>query len=216
MQAAGAADRVFALTHPSDAAGKEAAAADGDKATAGSAGTLWPEGFAQGVLEFSNVDFCYPTRPNVPVLRDFSLAVEPGETVAVVGASGSGKSTLFSLLTALYTPSAGVVRFDGHPVSDLDPTYLRGQIGVVAQEPTIFGGTIGDNIAYGCGRGPWPSQEKIEAAAASANALGFIRALPDGFDTMVGERGVSMSGGQKQRIAVRSRACPVCLGALVG
>jgi ABC-type multidrug transport system fused ATPase/permease subunit len=166
-------------------------------------------------------------------LSGFDLTVHPGETVAVVGASGSGKSTLLALLTALYQPTGGRILFDGHPVCDLDPSWLRDQIGVVTQEPVIFGGTIGvqvvhlhlrigsiasspcvfatdvhceyatercvpaENIRYGGGRGAEPTMEQVETAADSANALGFIRALPDGFDTKVGERGLSMSGGRE-------------------
>jgi ABC-type multidrug transport system fused ATPase/permease subunit len=152
----------------------------------------------------------YPTRPDAPVLRSLSLAVAPGEMVAVVGSSGGGKSTLLALLTALYSPNSGTVRFDGHPVhateggaeQQLDTVWLRDQIGVVAQEPVIFGGTIRENISYGCGRGEPPSEEQVMAAASAANAFDFVNALPEGFDTVVGERGVTLSGGQRQRVAI--------------
>jgi ATP-binding cassette subfamily B protein len=195
MQAAGAADRVFALTTD-----EKAEAECGEMQKAGF-GLLRPE-VVRGELQFDDVSFAYPTRPDAPVLLSLSLTVQPGEMVAVVGGSGGGKSTLLALLTALYAADAGSVRFDGHAIAALDTTWLRDQIGVVAQEPVIFGGTIRENIAYGCGRGDTPTEEEIMSAASAANALQFVNALPEGFNTVVGERGVTLSGGQRQRIAI--------------
>lgn len=154
MQAAGAADRVFALTQPyqsariSDPTSKVLQSMSNAAATttvAQSSPMLRPAVAAESSgpeLQFESVSFAYPTRPDAEILCGFDLSVHPGETVAVVGASGSGKSTLLALLTALYPVSGGRILFDGHPVCGLDPTWLRDQIGVVTQEPVIFGGTI--------------------------------------------------------------------------
>ncbi|MFO0618261.1 MAG: ABC transporter transmembrane domain-containing protein [Polyangiaceae bacterium] len=153
----------------------------------------------EGRVEFERVSFHYPTRPDVPVLVDLDLAVRPREVVAIVGHSGAGKSTLAALLARLYDPTAGAVRIDGAPLVELDPTWLRGQIGVVSQEPVLFSASVADNIRYGKRDA---TDAEVEAAARAANAHDFIRAFPEGYATEVGERGVQLSGGQKQRVAI--------------
>jgi len=152
-----------------------------------------------GALEFKNVDFKYPSRPEVEVLKKVNFSVNKGEQVALVGSSGSGKSTIISLLQRFYEPTSGEIKFNGKPTSDIGLKELRNQMALVPQEVILFGGTIGENIAYGK---PEASQEEITEAARKANALDFIKQFPDGFDTMVGERGVQLSGGQRQRIAI--------------
>ena len=154
---------------------------------------------AIGVLEFRNVSFAYPSRLDKVVFDDFSLTVEAGQTVALVGESGSGKSTAVSLIERFYDPQSGGVYLDGENVKDLDLRWLRSQIGLVSQEPTLFATSIRENILFGK---PDATQDEIVEAAKSANAHKFISALPDGYDTHVGEKGVQMSGGQKQRIAI--------------
>ena len=152
-----------------------------------------------GVIRFDNVTFAYPSRPDKVVFRDFSLTVDAGQTVALVGESGSGKSTAVSLMERFYDPQSGGVFLDGENVKDLDLCWLRSQIGLVSQEPTLFATSIRENILFGK---PDATEDEIVAAAKSANAHRFISALPDGYDTHVGEKGVQMSGGQKQRIAI--------------
>uniref|UniRef100_A0A0C9QRK5 TSA: Wollemia nobilis Ref_Wollemi_Transcript_12661_4895 transcribed RNA sequence n=1 Tax=Wollemia nobilis TaxID=56998 RepID=A0A0C9QRK5_9CONI len=153
----------------------------------------------QGEIQIQNVDFSYPTRPSVMILKNFSLRIPVGETVAVVGSSGSGKSTIVSLIERFYDPIAGQVLLDGNDLKTLNIKWLRDQIGLVNQEPVLFATSIQDNIMYG-NNSATPSQV-IEAATA-ANAHGFISQLPDGYDTQTGERGVQLSGGQKQRVAI--------------
>ncbi|MEZ4431789.1 MAG: ABC transporter transmembrane domain-containing protein [bacterium] len=153
----------------------------------------------RGAVTFEGVDFAYPTRPDVPVLRGVDLTLAPGEVVALVGPSGGGKSTIAALLSRFYDPTAGAIRLDGHDLRALDADWLRRQIGVVAQEPVLFAASIEQNILYG---NPAADPAAVRAAAAAANALGFIEALPDGLETEVGERGVQLSGGQKQRVAI--------------
>ena len=153
----------------------------------------------EGLLELDHVDFAYPTRPDVPVLQGFDLAIAPGRVVALVGPSGSGKSTVAALLARFYDPLGGAVRLDGHDLRELDPTWLREQIGAVSQEPILFATSIGDNIRYGK---PGATDAEVRAAAEAANAAVFVDEFPEGFDTPVGERGVRLSGGQKQRIAI--------------
>ncbi|HEX5437974.1 MAG TPA: ABC transporter ATP-binding protein [Gemmatimonadaceae bacterium] len=151
----------------------------------------------RGAVAFRQVTFGY--RPESPVLHRVSLDVEPGEWVALVGPSGSGKTTLTLLLQRLYEPSTGAVLVDGVDVRDVTAASLRRQMGVVPQDVRLFSDTIRTNIAYGR---PDASQAQIEAAARAANAHDFIMALPDGYDTMVGERGAGLSGGQRQRVAI--------------
>jgi ATP-binding cassette subfamily B protein len=154
-------------------------------------------GIVRGEVAFENVSFQY--QPGVPLLRNIDLNVRKGEMVALVGPSGTGKTTLMALLQRLYDASAGSIRIDGHDIRDLKQRSLRGQIGVVLQEGTLFNDSIRDNIAFGR---PGASDDEIEAAARAANAHEFITALPGGYDSMVGERGCKLSGGERQRIAI--------------
>ena len=150
-------------------------------------------------MKFQNVVFRYPSRPDHAALNAFSLAVEPGEAVALVGPSGAGKSTVFQLLLRFYAAQEGEISFDGVDIADLDPTELRRHIAIVAQDPVIFSGSLADNIRYGR---PEASDEDVRRAADAAAATEFIARLPDGLNTRVGERGVTLSGGQRQRIAI--------------
>lgn len=154
---------------------------------------------SRGEVEFDAVTFRYPSRPDVSALDAFSLRVAPGETVALVGPSGAGKSTVLQLLLRFYDPSAGIIRFDGCDLRALDPKALRGAIGLVPQEPAIFGLNAWENIRYGR---PDASDAEVRAAADAAHATEFLDRLPDGFDTHLGERGLRLSGGQRQRIAI--------------
>lgn len=153
----------------------------------------------RGEVHFDGVRFAYPTRPGEPVLHGLDLRVAPGEVVALVGASGSGKSTVATLLCRFYDPIEGAVRVDGHDLRELSPRGWRRHLAVVSQEPILFAASIEENIRYGR---PDASVQEIHAAAREANALGFIEAAEQGFQTQVGERGVRLSGGQKQRIAI--------------
>ncbi|KAJ6381734.1 hypothetical protein OIU77_030412 [Salix suchowensis] len=152
-----------------------------------------------GLVALKNIDFAYPSRPDAPILNNFSLNVPAGKTIALVGSSGSGKSTVVSLIERFYDPNSGQVLLDGHDIKTLKLRWLREQIGLVSQEPALFATTIKENILLGR---PDASQVEIEAAARVANAHSFIIKLPDGFDTLVGERGLQLSGGQKQRVAI--------------
>ncbi|CAO2044860.1 unnamed protein product [Urochloa humidicola] len=152
-----------------------------------------------GEVEFRNVEFCYPSRPESPIFKSFSLHVPAGHTVALVGSSGSGKSTVIALLERFYDPSAGEVTLDGVDIRRLRLKWLRAQMGLVSQEPALFATSIRDNILLGMEDA---TAEEVVAAAKAANAHDFISQLPQGYDTQVGERGVQMSGGQKQRIAI--------------
>ena len=153
----------------------------------------------RGDVSFDAVWFRYPSRPEAWALSDLSLDIRSGETVAVVGPSGAGKSTSFQLLLRFYDPERGAIRIDGHPIMQLDPQALRRQIGFVPQDTVLFGASARDNIGYGR---PGSSDAQIEAAARAAAADEFLRALPDGYDTFLGERGTRLSGGQRQRIAI--------------
>ncbi|WP_420582554.1 ABC transporter ATP-binding protein [Reichenbachiella sp.] len=153
----------------------------------------------QGDISFDQVDFQYPSRKEMPILSDFSMQVKSGEKVALVGKSGAGKSTIAHLLMRLYDGFGGSVKVDGQEISSYDLSAFRKNIGIVPQEVILFGGTIRENIAYGK---PNATQEEIELAAQKAHALAFINSFPEGFDTIVGERGVKLSGGQRQRIAI--------------
>jgi ABC transporter fused permease/ATP-binding protein len=152
-----------------------------------------------GRLAYEGVRFSYPARPDLEVLNGVDLLVEPGEVVALVGPSGAGKSTLGSLLVRLYDPSAGRLTLDGVDLRQLDPSWLRSQVGVVSQEPVLFSTTIAENVRYGR---PGATDAEVRDALANANALQFVLAFPDGLDTKVGERGQQLSGGQKQRVAI--------------
>jgi len=150
-------------------------------------------------LRFDHIAFNYPSRPGVPALDDLTLHVRPGEHVALVGPSGAGKTTLFQVLLRFYDPQSGTVSINGVDTRRLALDDLRAHIGVVLQETVIFSGSVLDNIRYGRANA---SIDEVKAAARMAAADGFIAALPDGYDTFLGERGVRLSGGQRQRIAI--------------
>ncbi|MEJ8801424.1 ABC transporter ATP-binding protein [Pontibacter sp. H249] len=152
-----------------------------------------------GDISYNQVAFSYPTRQDIQVLRDINLNVKAGEKVALVGPSGSGKSTIIQLLMRFYDVSSGGITVDGKDIRNLDLTTLRANIGVVPQEVLLFGGTIRENIAYGR---PESTEAEIKEAARKANAYDFIMSFPEGFDTIVGERGIKLSGGQRQRVAI--------------
>lgn len=153
----------------------------------------------KGAIAFEGVSFAYPSRRAQPVLNDVTLTIEPGEVVALVGPSGAGKSTILSLLYRFYDVDSGRVTFEGTDVRDLELKALRRSLAMVAQEPVLFSGTIRDNIAYGR---EGATEEEIIQAARDANAHDFISGFPDGYATMIGERGTKLSGGQKQRVAL--------------
>ncbi len=153
----------------------------------------------RGQITFDHVNFRYPTRLETPALADFSLTVEPGETVAIVGPSGAGKSTLFQLAERFYDPQSGTIKLDGVPLTSVDPAEIRRRMALVPQEGILFAADARDNLRYG----NWEaSDEAIWQAARAANAEDFLRELPDGLDTFLGESGARLSGGQRQRIAI--------------
>jgi ATP-binding cassette subfamily B protein len=153
----------------------------------------------RGSLAFQNVSFSYPTRPDAAAIRDFTLTVEPGETVAIVGPSGAGKSTIFQLAERFYDPQAGAVKLDGVPLTQADPAQIRQRMALVPQEGMLFAANARDNLRYGA----WDaSDEDIWDAARAANAEKFLRELPEGLDTFLGEGGARLSGGQRQRVAI--------------
>ncbi|EWC45624.1 hypothetical protein DRE_05185 [Drechslerella stenobrocha 248] len=155
----------------------------------------------EGTIEFQEVHFRYPTRPTQPVLRGLSLTVKPGQYVALVGPSGCGKSTTISLIERFYNPLAGGITLDGKEISDLNLRELRSHMALVSQEPTLYQGSIRDNIVLGALRDN-VTDEEIHQACRDANIYDFIMTLPDGFNTICGSRGALLSGGQKQRIAI--------------
>jgi ABC-type multidrug transport system fused ATPase/permease subunit len=152
-----------------------------------------------GDIQYSDVNFSYPTRIEYPVLRKLNFEIRSGEKVALVGKSGSGKSTIINLLLRFYPLNEGTIRVDGKPIDSYNLTAYRRNIGVVPQEVVLFGGTIADNIRYGR---PDATDEEIREAARQANALEFIENFPEGFQTVVGDRGIRLSGGQRQRLAI--------------
>ena len=158
-----------------------------------------PAAKPEGALIFDGVGFAYPTRGEDRALHNLSFAIRPGETVAIVGPSGAGKTTLFQLLLRFYDPQTGRILLDGVDIRTLDPADLRAQIRSVAQDPVIFGCSIADNIRYGRRA---VSVAEVRRAAEQAAAYGFIRMLPEGYETSVGERGITLSGGQRQRVAI--------------
>lgn len=153
----------------------------------------------KGHIAFKNVHFYYANRREIPVLSGINLEIEPGKKLAIAGPSGAGKSTLVSLLLRFYDPVSGAIEVDGRNAQAYDLTAYRSQFAVVPQEVLLFNGTIAENIGYG---NPKATAEAIRDAARQANALGFIESFPEGFNTLVGERGVQLSGGQRQRIAI--------------
>ncbi|XP_011913108.1 PREDICTED: ATP-binding cassette sub-family B member 8, mitochondrial isoform X2 [Cercocebus atys] len=165
-----------------------------------SGGCCIPKEHLRGSVTFQNVCFSYPCRPGFEVLKDFTLTLPPGKIVALVGQSGGGKTTVAALLERFYDPTAGVVMLDGRDLRTLDPSWLRGQVvGFISQEPVLFGTTIMENIRFGKLAA---SDEEVYAAAREANAHEFITSFPEGYNTIIGERGTTLSGGQKQRLAI--------------
>jgi ABC transporter fused permease/ATP-binding protein len=152
-----------------------------------------------GEVEFENLSFSYPSRPEVQVLKNVSLVAQPGEQIALVGPSGAGKSTIVSMLLRFYNPDGGRIKYDGMNGDDIPLSQLRQQMAFVPQDVMLFGGTIKENIAYG---NPDASDEQIREAARKANAHDFVSGFPEGYETIVGERGIKLSGGQRQRIAI--------------
>ncbi len=152
-----------------------------------------------GKLSFNHVAFAYPSRPDIEILKDINFTANAGDKVAIVGPSGTGKSTIASLILQFYTANKGQVRYDDRPASDFELCDIRNQVAIVPQDVLLFGGTIRENIAYGKLNA---SEAEIIAAAQRANAHQFILNFPEGYDTLVGERGVKLSGGQRQRIAI--------------
>ncbi|MDM0076393.1 ABC transporter transmembrane domain-containing protein [Variovorax sp. J2P1-59] len=187
LRAAGATERLMELLHAKPVILSPDQPAQAPIPEAGSA------------VSFESVGFHYPSRAGTPALRDFHLSVAPGETVALVGSSGAGKSTVFQLLLRYYDPQSGNIRLDGTPLASLSLDELRTRIGLVPQDAVIFSASAFENIRYGR---PDASAEEVHAAARAAFADGFLRALPEGYDTFLGERGVRLSGGQRQRIAI--------------
>ncbi|XP_068459708.1 mitochondrial potassium channel ATP-binding subunit [Clinocottus analis] len=165
-----------------------------------SGGGRIPYNSLTGRVDFMDISFSYPTRPGQQILRKFNLTLPTGKTVAIVGESGGGKSTVASLLERFYDPTSGVVMLDGLDIRTLDLSWLRGKvIGFINQEPVLFGSSIMDNIRFGK---PEATDAEVINAAKQANAHSFITGFPDGYNTVVGERGATLSGGQKQRIAI--------------
>lgn len=187
LRAAGATERLMELLHTES---NLKIAANPQKAP-------WPQGGSS--LQLESVQFHYPSRPDTWALDQLSGQIHPGQTVAVVGPSGAGKTTLFDLLMRFHDPQFGRIVLDGVPIDQMDLHDLRGRMAIVPQEPVIFSGTVIENIRYGR---PEASLEEVHAAAEAAYAQEFIRELPEGFDTYLGDRGVRLSGGQRQRIAI--------------
>ncbi len=183
MKAIGASERVFALMD------RQPQVSSGERRLP----TI------SGHVSLRDVHFAYPARPDAPVLRGLDLELRPGEVVALVGPSGGGKSTVAALLSRFYDPQQGALSLDGIDYRELEPNWLREQVGVVSQEPILFATSIEDNIRYAR---PTATRAEVEAAARAANAHDFISAFPEGYATLVGERGVRLSGGQKQRVAI--------------
>ncbi|KAK0401518.1 hypothetical protein QR680_015832 [Steinernema hermaphroditum] len=152
-----------------------------------------------GRISVRGVTFHYPARPDIPILKGISFDVNPGETIALVGSSGCGKSTIVQLLLRYYNPISGSITVDGHDIADINIRYLRNLIGIVSQEPILFNCSIRQNIEYG---NDYVTEEELRSACRKANAEIFIKSLPEGYETLVGDRGTQLSGGQKQRIAI--------------
>merc|ERR550519_108555 len=165
-------------------------------------GGIVPSETPRGEVTFQDVNYAYPNRPDVNIMRGLTLNIPPNTVVAVVGESGCGKSTLGSLLLRLYQPDSGSVLLDGVNIEKLDPVFLRRYIGTVSQEPILFSSSIKENILYGVEDPDSVTQEELEKVTREANAHSFIMKFPDGYETLVGEWGIMLSGGQKQRVAI--------------
>ncbi|EDW27630.1 GL20384 [Drosophila persimilis] len=163
---------------------------------------LLPTSKPVGDVGFHGVNFSFPTRPDSFVLKDFSLNLTPGQTTAIVGRSGAGKTTIALLLLRLYDPQGGSITMDGMDLRTINPQWLRNNVGAVSQEPVLFSGTIRENILYGVNPGEDQSEELLQRVVEEANIGQFTNNLPDGLDTLVGQRGMMLSGGQKQRVAI--------------
>lgn len=161
-----------------------------------------------GEVNFQNIRFAYPARKESLILKDFNLQLPKSSITAIVGASGSGKSTLALLLLRLYDPNEGSILLDGHDLKELDPIWVKSFVTIVPQEPTLFNGTVRDNITYGT---EVSCEDDVIKASKAANVLEFVEKLSNGLDTMVGERGITLSGGQRQRVAIARALIKVCL-----
>jgi len=192
MSALGAAQRIFDVLDRTPLIERSNESPDGNSG-------LTIDHNLDGDVSFDHVNFAYPSRADIQVLHDFTLHISPGEVVALVGPSGAGKSTVAALATRFYDPQSGAIHFDGVKLTDLDPHWLRRQIGVVAQDPVLMSSSIRENIAYGR---PEASHDEIRAAATAAHVDLFVQQFPEGYETLVGERGIQLSGGQKQRVAI--------------
>jgi ATP-binding cassette subfamily B protein len=165
----------------------------------------------RGEIAFESVTFAYPGRPDLPAVRDFTLKVKPGERVALVGPSGAGKSTVFRLLLRFYDPQSGHVLVDGVNLTEADPAEVRARMALVSQDAPLFSGSAAENVRFGREDA---SPEAVAAAVKAAQAEAFLKALPEGLDTLVGERARSLSGGQRQRLAIARaliREAPILL-----
>jgi len=196
VSALGASDRIVDIMESEEVEGKTNTAPSTSPAPASAPHNI-PQ--LRGKIQYENVRFNYPTRPDVNVLKDISLTIEPGQKIALVGASGSGKSTIMKLLLRFYPINSGRITVDGRDIEDYDLHEFREDLALVPQEVLLFGGTIRENIAYGALNA---SEEAIRAAAQKANALEFIEDFPEGLDTIVGDRGIQLSGGQRQRVTI--------------
>uniref|UniRef100_A0A0U9HVI2 ATP-binding cassette sub-family B member 10, mitochondrial n=1 Tax=Chrysomela populi TaxID=154003 RepID=A0A0U9HVI2_CHRPP len=165
-------------------------------------GGVVPMNLPNGHVEFKDVKFSYPSRTDVEIFKNLILDIKPGQALAVVGPSGSGKSTLAALLLRLYDPVMGAVLLDNQDIKDLDPAWIKKHIGTVSQEPILFSCSIRDNIVYGADEPDKVTEEHFLRVCKEANVYEFVQQLPEGFDTVVGERGIMLSGGQKQRVAI--------------
>lgn len=157
-----------------------------------------------GAIALRDVTFKFPSRPNITILKNVSLNIEPNTVSAIVGRSGSGKSTIASLLLRLYEPQSGGIFLDGVDIRELNLHWLRNNISAVSQEPVLFSGTIRDNILYGLKSEEVQqfSEEQFERVVVQSYVDDFVKTLPDGYETLVGQRGMTLSGGQRQRVAI--------------
>ena len=195
VSALGASDRVVDILESKETEGADAGAERVDTSVSSGASATAVE----GNIRYENVHFSYPTRPDIQVLKGIDLSIRPGEKVALVGASGSGKSTIMKLLLRFYPINEGRIVVDGKSSEEYDLHQFRENLALVPQEVLLFGGTIRENIAYGALDA---TDDAIQDAARKANALEFIEKFPEGFDTVVGDRGIQLSGGQRQRVAI--------------